>query len=204
MHRRRYSPYQAGVLESWFPAGRWSLVLGLQAMFMNLGAALTPPMIVHLMQSSGWRAAILWTSLPALCAVALWAWYGRNTPREHAGVSAAELAELGDVVLAAAAPIDWPELGRLLRNRNVLLVTFSYMCMNYVFYLLSGWCFLYLVQQRHFTALQGGWLAALPPLGAARRRTGRQHRCVAVHPLRTALGIPAGASRSGCPSPDCC
>jgi ACS family glucarate transporter-like MFS transporter len=39
--------------------------------------------------------------------------------------------------------------------------------MNYVFYLLSNWCFLYLVQERHFTVLQSGWLATAPPLGAA-------------------------------------
>jgi ACS family glucarate transporter-like MFS transporter len=160
-------PVSAGVFESWFPASRWSLVLGLQAMFMNFGAALTPPMITHLMKSFGWRDAILWTSLPALGAIALWAWYGRDTPREHPGVSPAELAELSDAAPIAAAAIDWARLGRLLRNRNVLLVTLSYLCMNYVFYLLSGWCFLYLVQQRHFTVLEGGWLAALPPLGAA-------------------------------------
>jgi len=39
--------------------------------------------------------------------------------------------------------------------------------MNYVFYLLSNWSFLYLIQERHFTLLQSGWLASLPPIGAA-------------------------------------
>ncbi|MGB8328059.1 MAG: MFS transporter [Steroidobacteraceae bacterium] len=161
-------PVSAGVFESWFPASRWSLVLGLQAMFMNFGSAVTPPLIANLMQSFGWRAALVWASLPALVLVALWAWYGRDTPREHPGVSPAELAELGDVTpVAGPARIDWPRIGRLLRNRDLVLITFSYLCMNYVFYLLSGWCFLYLVQQRHFTILESGWLASLPPLGAA-------------------------------------
>src|SRR5207248_5135518 len=45
--------------------------------------------------------------------------------------------------------------------------TVSYVCMNYVFYLLANWCFLYLVQQRHFTVLESGWLASTPPLAAA-------------------------------------
>jgi hypothetical protein len=31
----------------------------------------------------------------------------------------------------------------------------------------SNWSFLYLVQERHFTVLESGWLASLPPLGAA-------------------------------------
>lgn len=39
--------------------------------------------------------------------------------------------------------------------------------MNYVFYLISNWCFLYLVQERHFNMLDGGWLATIPPLAAA-------------------------------------
>ncbi len=161
-------PVSAGVFESWFPASRWSLVLGLQAMFMNLGSATTPPLIAQLMHSFGWRAALLWSSLPALALIAWWAWYGRNTPREHRSVSAAELAELGQAPAAAGASrIDWAHIGRLVRDRNLLAITFSYLCMNYVFYLLSGWCFLYLVQERHFTVLEGGWLASLPPLGAA-------------------------------------
>ena len=161
-------PVSAGVFQSWFPVGRWSLVLGLQATFMNFGSAVTPPLIANLMHSFGWRAAMLWSSLPALAIIIGWAWYGRNTPREHAGVSAAELAELGNAAPAAvSARLDWHRIGRLVRNRNVLLITLSYLCMNYVFYLLSGFCFLYLVQERHFTILESGWLASLPPLGAA-------------------------------------
>jgi ACS family glucarate transporter-like MFS transporter len=39
--------------------------------------------------------------------------------------------------------------------------------MNYVFYLISNWCFLYLVQERHFNVLEGGRLAIWPPLAAA-------------------------------------
>jgi len=55
----------------------------------------------------------------------------------------------------------------LLKDRDVLVLTLSYLCMNYVFYLLSTFVFLYLVQERHFTLLEGGWLAAAPPLAAA-------------------------------------
>jgi ACS family glucarate transporter-like MFS transporter len=39
--------------------------------------------------------------------------------------------------------------------------------MNYSFYLLSNWVFLYLVQERHFSLLESGWLAIAPPLAAA-------------------------------------
>ena len=52
-------------------------------------------------------------------------------------------------------------------NRNVLLLFVSYMCMNYTFYLLANWVFLYLIQERQFSSLESGWLATAPPLAAA-------------------------------------
>jgi sugar phosphate permease len=98
----------------------------------------------------------------------LWAWYGRNTPRQHRGVGAAELAELGTRPEdGAQSPITRARLARIVTNRSVLLLAVSYLCMNYVFYLISNWCFLYLVQERHFNILDSGLLSTLPPLGAA-------------------------------------
>jgi ACS family glucarate transporter-like MFS transporter len=55
---------------------------------------------------------------------------------------------------------------RVLANRDVLLLAVSYTIMNYVFYLLSTWCFLYLVQERHLSVLESGWLASLPFIAA--------------------------------------
>jgi len=161
-------PLSTGVFETWFAPARWPLVQGLQTMGLQLGAALTPPLIAALMSGFGWQRALFWTALPPLVLILAWAWYGRDTPREHPSVSAAELAELGEHATASVDyAISWQRLGELLRNRDVLALTFSYMCMNYVFYLLANWCFLYLVQERHFTVLEGGWLASTPPLAAA-------------------------------------
>src|SRR5260370_244545 len=176
-------PVSAGVFEAWFPPIRWSYVQGLQTMGLGLGAALTPPLIASLMAALGWQPALLLTSLPALVLIALWAWYGRNTPREHPSVSPQELAEIGsggllkdtvhggaDATIGVADPqssISMKRLLRLVGDRSVLLLAVSYMCMNYTFYLLSNWVFLYLVQERKFSLLESGWLAAAPPLAAA-------------------------------------
>ena len=161
-------PVSAGVFEAWFPSRQWALVQGLQSMGLQLGAALTPPVIALLMVHFGWQRALVWSALPVLALIGGWAWYGRNTPEEHPRVSAAELAELdpgtGPRVDQA---ISWRGLWLLLRNRDILALTASYICMNYVFYLLANWSFLYLVQERHFTRLEGGWLAGTPPLAAA-------------------------------------
>jgi ACS family glucarate transporter-like MFS transporter len=47
-----------------------------------------------------------------------------------------------------------------LRNREILLLTASYFCMNYVFYLFFNWFFYYLVEVRGFEQEQAASLTA--------------------------------------------
>jgi len=161
-------PVSTGVFQTWFTPDKWPLVQGMQSMGLGLGASFTPPLIAWLMTAFDWRRALAWTTLPALLLIAWWAWYGRNTPAEHPSVSAEELAELGAEPPASVdSAISWSRMWALMKNRDVLVLTASYLCMNYVYYLLANWCFLYLIQERHFTVLQSGMLAGTPPLAAA-------------------------------------
>ena len=160
-------PVSAGIYEAWFPVSRWSFVNGVSSSGLNLGTALTAPLIVALTAAFGWQGALLWIALPSAPLTAAWAWYGSNTPREHPKVTPAELAELGELAREPKAPLTVARLLRVVTNREVLLLTASYTCMCYAFYLLTTWSFLYLVQERHLSALEGGWLAMLPPIGAA-------------------------------------
>ena len=161
-------PVSAGVFETWFPPNQWASAVGLQTMGLQLGAAVTPPLIATLMHFFGWRNAILWTTIPAIGLIGCWAWYGRDTPREHASVSREELAEVGHHAGSRVnAQISLTRVLRILANRKVLLLSLSYLSMNYTFYLISNWAFLYLVQERHFSVLESGWLSGVPPLAAA-------------------------------------
>jgi MFS transporter, ACS family, glucarate transporter len=161
-------PVSSGIMETWFPTGQWASVQGLQVTGLQLAAASTPPLIASLMSSVGWQQALFWPAVPGLALLAVWAWYGRNTPAEHAAVTPEEIAELDAESATGGQPgISWRRLQRLLADRSIALLTLSYTLMNYVFYLIGSWCFLYLIQVRHFTVLEGGWLAAAPPLAAA-------------------------------------
>ena len=161
-------PVSSGVMETWFRPERWALIQGLQSMGLQFAAAATPPVVAYLMGTLGWQQALFWPALPAVAVIVLWAWYARNSPQEHPSVTPEELAELGkEPPPAPPAKVDWRRLRLLIANRSIALATLSYICMNYVFYLISNWCFLYLVQERHFNLLQGGWLAVFPPLAAA-------------------------------------
>ena len=160
-------PVGSGVMEAWFRPEKWAIIQGVQTMGMQFAAAATPPIVALLMSSVGWQKALFWPALPAIVVIVLWARYGRNTPNEHPSVSAAELAELDPRSLQQSpTTLSGRRIMQVLANRSILLLTFSYVCMNYVFYLIGNWCFLYLVQERHFNILESGWLAMVPPLAA--------------------------------------
>jgi ACS family glucarate transporter-like MFS transporter len=156
-------PVEAGTIRHWYPVGRWSSMLGLLVTGLWTGAALASPLVATLMQAFGWQAAILLTSVPSLVLVALWWSVVRNLPGQHPWVKPAELAETAaNPPYDAAAPLTVRRVVRVLGDPQILLVTLSYLVMNYVFYLVTFWTFLYLVQGRNLPVPESGWLGALP------------------------------------------
>jgi ACS family glucarate transporter-like MFS transporter len=165
-------PVLGGVVGNWFPVSGWALPNGLSSSGLTLGAAATGPLIAWLAESVGWRLSFVLTAPLAFAAAALWWWYARDRPAEHAAVNASEKALIEadrrvDPGLDSAAG---PEPGAwrlVLRDRNVLLLAASYFCMNYVFYIFFNWFFIYLVQVRGLGALAGGFAATAPWLVGA-------------------------------------
>ena len=154
------------VVESWLPANRWAIGGGLQAAAMNFGGAVTPLLVAILSSSFGWKGALLWIALPVALLTVAWGWYARDTPREHPAVTPEELAELDSGATQIVRAPTVHRLLKLLSDRNVLLLTLAYLCMNYAYYLLSFWSYLYLVQVRHFSGIEGGLAGAVPWIGA--------------------------------------
>jgi ACS family glucarate transporter-like MFS transporter len=161
-------PVCSGTIRHWYPVGSWSSLQGLTVTGLWLGAAAASPLIAWLMQAYGWQQALVYSSVPSLILVALWWWFARDRPEQHARVSKRELLELaGNPSFDATAPLTWKRVLRVLSDPQILLITLSYTIMNYVFYLVMFWSFLYLVQERKLSVLESGWLAALPFLVAA-------------------------------------
>lgn len=158
-------PVFATVVERWFPSRRFALANGTISSGMLLGGALTPPLLVALTAAVGWRAAILWTALPALLLTLGWWHFGRDRPAQHRLVTPQELAELDPA--PPAPPLTFARMGEVLRDRDILLLALSYLCMNFVFYMMMSWSFLYLVEQRGLVGLESGLMAMIPWIGAA-------------------------------------
>jgi len=156
-----------GTIASWFPVRQWGLPNGLSSAGLTLGAAATAPIVVWLMNDFGWRGALLITAPTALVVAAIFHWYVTDDPADHPRISDAELALIKSDQPPAS---DGPTKGvwkLALKNKNVLLITISYFCSNYVFYLFFNWFFFYLVDVKGFSAPDAGMLtAALWILGA--------------------------------------
>lgn len=139
-----------GTISSWFPVKQWGIANGLVVAGMTLGGAATGPVIVWLMESFGWRGALLITAPSGLVLAALYFWFTTDDPAKHPRIRPEELK-----LIASDRPPseDSPATGAwiiALRDRNVLLLTSAYFCMNYVFYLFFNWFYYYLVNVKQF------------------------------------------------------
>jgi MFS transporter, ACS family, glucarate transporter len=157
-----------GTTGSWFPVSGWALPNSLQNAGATVGAATTGPLIAWLVQQAGWRGSFLLTAPAGLLLAAGWWWYVRDRPSEHPGVNPAEraLIEAGRTAsdLARADRGGWRVV---IRNRQVQVIALGYFCANYLFYFFFNWLFVYLIEARGFTLLEGGWYAAMPWVAGA-------------------------------------
>jgi ACS family glucarate transporter-like MFS transporter len=152
-----------GTIERWFPVSGWAFPNGLTSTGLTLGAAATAPLIAWLMETLGWRESFILTAPLAFLIAGVWWWYARDNPADHSRVSQHEL----DLINADRPPPeqaveDRTAWKRVIKNRDILLLTASYFCMNYVFYIFFNWFFIYLIDVRKFEILEGGFYAAAP------------------------------------------
>lgn len=138
----RWIPVQErGIANGWIFAG------------VGAGAGLTPPFITYLMVHYGWRSSFWVCAAIGFVAGAIWFVIARDTPAEHDGVSADELATI-QAGLTIAGPsnaatgkrlISWRSV---LRSKEVCALTVSYFCYGYVAWIFFSWFYRYLAKVR--------------------------------------------------------
>ena len=161
-------PVVGASIERWFPIGGYAFPNGLISTGTTVGLAGLASLLPWLMGQVGWRNAFLLLTPISLAFALLWWWYARDRPADHPSVNAAEAALIGTIEHEAdergAAQPAWL---RVLKDRNVLLVTLSYACSNFVVYVVFSWGFYYLVKVRGFSEQEAGFLTSLQWLGAS-------------------------------------
>jgi len=116
---------------------------------IGLGSALTPLLVSYVMVHGGWRSALIASSLPALVMAIIWL----RMPDQ-----------LGQFTNPVSPISEEPKSTKItrLQSRSFILLTISYTLQGYVGYIFVSWFYLYLVQERHFSLLNGAWMGSLP------------------------------------------
>ena len=127
-------PTATRAMQYWTPADRRGFAQGLTHAFARLGNAVTPPLIAALMAWLTWRGSFVALGLVSLVWGVVWAWYFRNEPRDHSGITAAELASLPPRPVQARPRVPW---GPLLRR--MWPVTLTYFCYGWSLWLYLNW-----------------------------------------------------------------
>lgn len=158
-------PNISGALSRWFPAAERARAQGTVWGASRLGGIVAPALVVPVMAAFGWRPAFWIFGAAGLLWVLLWRPWYRNSPAEHSGISAKELAEIGGGRQPGHAAIPW---GTLFRSRQLWLVMLMYQFYGWGSYFYLSWLHTYLVKGRGLTEAEMGIFSTLPfILGAA-------------------------------------
>jgi len=154
-------PTATRALSHWLPASERGFAQGITHAGARLGAALTPPIVVFLMISFGWRSVFYIFGTLGMLWAAIWYFYYRDRPQEHRQVNAAELAVIHQNSEAGVpqpahsqARVPWM---RMLASANLWLICGMYFCYAYTIWMYLVWLPTYLVEARHFSLKEMGW-----------------------------------------------
>ena len=118
-------PAATRAMATWLPPARWGHAQGITHAASRLGNALTPPLVVALIAVASWRGAFVVVGLASLTCVVLWLWVARDDPRQHKGMTRADIAELAPAASdQVKQPVPWLKLAR--RIAPVTAVDFCY------------------------------------------------------------------------------
>lgn len=120
-------PAATRAIAIWTPRSRWGFVQGITHSAARVGNALAPPLIVAILAYVSWRGSFVVLGLSSLIWVILWLWVFRDDPRQHKGMTSAELAQLQPASINGnnnSPSVPWLKLAR--RMLPVTAVDFCY------------------------------------------------------------------------------
>jgi sugar phosphate permease len=156
-------------LSHWLPASERGFAQGITHSGARLGAAITPPIVVFLITTLGWRSVFYIFGLLGVVWAVYWYWYYRDRPEQHAAVNEAELAiirqkeEAGVPVPVERVQVPW---GKILSSFNLWLLCTMYFCYAYSLWVYLTWFPTYLQEARGFSLKQMGFWHMVPLIAA--------------------------------------
>ena len=143
-------PNGAATIARWFPARENARAQSINWMGGRVGGAVTPLLVVPVMLHFGWRTAFFVFGLLGALWAAVWYVWFRDSPAEKAGVSAAEMEEIGEAGRRREAdgPVPWR---RIFSQPNLWWIMLMYHTYCWLGYFFLSWMHTFLVQARGYS-----------------------------------------------------
>ncbi|MDR5745996.1 MFS transporter [Caballeronia sp. LZ029] len=169
-------PANAKVVASWFPTKERGTASAIFNSAQYFAAVIFTPLMAWLTHAFGWHQVYIVMGIAGLVLALTWLSVMKN-PVDHPRVNRQELEYIeeggglvrghrraGGASTAASNSVGWPVVKQLLTNRMLLGVYLAQYCINVLTYFFLTWFPIYLVQARHMTILQAGFVASLPAI----------------------------------------
>ncbi|HVI98385.1 MAG TPA: MFS transporter [Sphingomonas sp.] len=152
-------PNMSGVLYRWLPTRERARGQGVIWAASRLGGALAPLLLVPLEAQFGWRAVFVILGAVGLLWAIVWRLWFHDRPADQPGITAAEVAEIGEGDDAGHAGTPWRAL--------LALPQLWLIALAYGFYAFGSWFFfswfpIWMVNGAGFTVLQMGLYGSIP------------------------------------------
>jgi len=162
-------PVNNRVVSTWFPQRERGRATSTYASGQYIGSALLSPLLFWMAVNHGWRTVFFFTGLAGIASAVVWLVMYRE-PRESTRANAAEI----ELIAAGGAlttmkpreQVTWPQLSRLLRERQVWALGLGKFATMSSLYFLLTWFPTYLVRERGLTSLKAGAATSLPYIAA--------------------------------------
>ena len=162
-------PVNNRVVSTWFPQRERGRATSTYASGQYIGSALLSPVLFWMATHHGWRSVFWCTGIAGVASALVWLAVYRE-PRESTRANAAELDLItAGGALTSMAPrehVTWPQVARLLRERQVWALGLGKFAVMSSLYFLLTWFPTYLVRERGLTSLKAGAATSLPYIAA--------------------------------------
>jgi sugar phosphate permease len=154
-------PIATRSLSRWMRPTERGFAQGITHAGSRLGGAITPPIVaLAIVPFFGWRAAFYAFGVLGVVWSAVWFFYYRDTPEEHAGTNAAERELIaGGIKRNSQGKVPWRQI---LSHGNLWVLSVMYFFYNYNLNVYQDWFPTYLRQSKGMTLAQMGIYASLP------------------------------------------
>ncbi|HKY18801.1 MAG TPA: MFS transporter, partial [Rhizomicrobium sp.] len=150
-------------IAAWFPSHERGKANGWVFGGVGFGAAISQPLVTAIMVGMGWHAVFYFSALLGFVVCAVWYFFARDTPTQHASVTPQELAHIKAGLPAKMdgpmPPVPWL---RIFTSTDVWGVAIAYAAYGYVAFIFLNWFFIYLVEARGIDLKKSALLAMLP------------------------------------------